>query len=154
MAEQDVASGQAPEPGLTDQLVEWRAGVRTRLHAAGSTGAAQLCVMEQWADPGAGAPLHTHFEVEELILVAEGEAEFTVDGESRLVPAGESILLPARSWHGFRNPGTVTLHTIAIFAAATPPVEYETEPGVVYAIGGTETARHDAHRAIREPADG
>ena len=41
-----------PELGL----VEWREGVRTRLHAAASTGAAQLCVMEQWAEPGRRSP--------------------------------------------------------------------------------------------------
>ena len=137
------------------ELVEWREGVRTRLHAAASTGAAQLCVMEQWAEPGAGAPLHTHFEVEEAILVVEGEADFTVDGVSRRVVAGESILLPAHSWHGFRNPGAGLLHTVAVFAAAAPPVEYETEPGSVYAIGGLGDVRRDAHRAVsRPPASG
>jgi mannose-6-phosphate isomerase-like protein (cupin superfamily) len=106
--------------------------------------------MEQWVEPGAGAPLHTHFDVEEVILVVEGESEFTVDGASSTVAAGESILLPARSWHGFRNPGEQALHTVAIFAAAAPPVEYETEPGIVYTIGGTEGGqRRDAHRAVR-----
>jgi quercetin dioxygenase-like cupin family protein len=134
-------------------LVEWREGVRTRLHAAASTGAAQLCVIEQWAEPGAGAPLHTHFEVEEAILVAEGEAEFTVDGETRRVASGESMLFPAHSWHGFRNCGAGELHIVAVFAAAAPPVEYETEPGVVYAIGGVGDVRRDAHRAVgRRPA--
>jgi quercetin dioxygenase-like cupin family protein len=133
-------------------LVEWRAGVRTRLHHAAATGAAQLCVMEQWAEPGAGAPLHTHFDVEEAILVAEGEAEFTLDGRAGRVAAGESILLPARSWHGFRNCGDGVLHTVAVFAAAAPPVEYETEPGIVYTIGGTEGGqRRDAHRAVKQP---
>lgn len=130
-------------------LVEWRSGVRTRLHAAAATGATQLCVMEQWVQPGAGAPLHTHFEVEEAILVVEGAAEFTVEGETRRVTAGETILLPARAWHGFRNPGETVLHTVAVFAAAAPPVEYETEPGVVYAIGGTGEVRRDAHRTQR-----
>jgi quercetin dioxygenase-like cupin family protein len=103
--------------------------------------------MEQWVEPGAGAPLHTHFEVEEAILVVEGEAAFTMDGRTRRVVAGESILLPAHTWHGFRNPGEAVLHTVAVFAAAVPPVEYETEPGVVYAIGGTSEVRRDAHRA-------
>jgi len=131
-------------------LVEWRAGVRTRLHVAAATGASDLCVMEQWVEPGAGAPLHTHFDVEEAILVVEGEAGFTVDGESRRVAAGQSILLPAHSWHGFANAGGDLLHTVAIFAAAAPPVEYETEPGIVYTIGGTEAGRRrDAHRAVR-----
>jgi quercetin dioxygenase-like cupin family protein len=132
-------------------LVEWRAGVRTRLHHSAATGAAQLCVMEQWAEPGAGAPPHTHFDVEEAIGVIAGEAEFTCDGEVSRVVAGEAILLPARSWHGFVNVGTTELHTYAVFASAAPPVEYEPEPGVVYTIGDVGTERRDAHRAVREP---
>ena len=135
------------------ELVEWRAGVRTRLHAAASTGARQLCVLEQWCDPGAGAPLHTHFEVEELIAVVEGSAEFTVDGAVFAVGAGESILLAPHGWHAFRNVGDEVLHTLAVFAAAAPPVEYENEPGVVYTIGGSGGDRRDAHRALGGPGD-
>jgi quercetin dioxygenase-like cupin family protein len=141
--------GAGPDP--LEQSVEWRAGVRTVLHAAASTGAAQLCLMEQWSEPGAGAPTHTHFEVEEAILVVEGVAEFWSDGERRRVAAGESILLPPFSRHGFRNAGDGVLHTVAVFAAAAPPVEYENEPGIVYEIGGTGEARRDAHRALRQP---
>jgi quercetin dioxygenase-like cupin family protein len=105
--------------------------------------------MEQWVEPGAGAPTHTHFEVEEVIVVVEGLADFWSDGEERRVPAGGSILLPAYSRHGFRNAGEGLLHTVAVFAAAAPPVEYENEPGVVYEIGGGGTERRDAHRAVR-----
>jgi len=133
--------------------VEWRAGVRTVLHAAAATGAAQLCLMEQWAEPDAGAPTHTHFEVEEAILVIEGVADFWTDGEHRAVGTGEAILLPAESWHGFRNTGEGILHTVAVFPAAAPPVEYEKEPGVVYEIGGAGTVRRDAHRAVRETGE-
>jgi quercetin dioxygenase-like cupin family protein len=114
--------------------VEWRRGVLTRLRAGASTGATQLCVIEQWCEPGAGAPAHTHFEVEEAIAVLEGEAEFRVDGDRRLVRAEEAIVLPPHSRHGFTNVGDGLLHTLAVFAAAEPPVEYEDEPGVVYTI--------------------
>jgi mannose-6-phosphate isomerase-like protein (cupin superfamily) len=149
-----MTGGLSPSHGPKGQEVEWRAGVQTVLHVAASTGAEQLCVMEQWVDPGAGAPLHTHFEVEEVILVVEGEATFTADGEIRPVGAGDSIRLPAHGWHGFTNPGRGVLHTVAVFAAAAPPVEYETEPGVVYTIGGAGEVRRDAHRAIRTEPGG
>jgi quercetin dioxygenase-like cupin family protein len=129
---------------------EWREGVLTRMHASSATGAEQLCVMEQFVRPGAGAPIHTHFEVEEAIGVIGGEAEFTCDGTVTRVAAGEAILLPARSWHGFVNVGDVELHTYAVFASARPPVEYVTEPGRVYVIGTTGGERRDAHRALRE----
>ena len=51
-------------------LVEWRAGVRTRLHRTSSASPDGLCVVEQWSDPGAGAPTHRHANAEELVLVA------------------------------------------------------------------------------------
>lgn len=134
--------------GVADDLVEWRPGVRTRLHAAAVTGASQLCVIEQWSDPGRGAPTHAHAGVEETITVLEGEAEFWCDGARSRVRAGETILLPAGSRHGFRNVGGGVLRTLAAFPAPSPPVEYEDDPGVVYTIGGTGTKRRDAHRAV------
>jgi quercetin dioxygenase-like cupin family protein len=134
---------------MSGETVEWRPGVRTRLHAGASTGAVQICVMEQWCDPGAGAPTHTHFEVEESITVLEGAAEFWVDSERSRVAAGETILLPPHSRHGFTNAGEGVLHTVAVFGAAAPPVEYEEEPGVVYEVSGVGAERRDPHRAVR-----
>jgi hypothetical protein len=37
---------------------QWRSGVLTRMRISALTGAAQLCVFEQWCDPGCGAPAH------------------------------------------------------------------------------------------------
>ena len=53
----------------TAPRVAWRDGVETRLHTQGATA---LCVIEQWCAPGAGAPTHTHFDVEEVIAVLDG----------------------------------------------------------------------------------
>ena len=131
-------------------LVEWRPGVRTLLRAAASTGASKLCILEQWCDPGTGAPTHTHFEVEEAITVVSGRSEFWVDGEHAFIAPGATVLLPAHSYHGFRNVGADVLHTRAVFSAAAPPVEYQDEPGVILEIGGGGTVRRDAHRAVRE----
>jgi len=143
-----MTGGLAPVT-LTGDLVEWRPGVRTLLRAGASTGATALCVIEQWCEPGAGAPTHTHFEVEEAIAVLEGVAELWVDGERSRIEAGETILLPPHSCHGFRNAGEGVLHTVAVFAAAAPPVEYEDEPGVVYEVGGVRAEMRDPHRAVR-----
>src|SRR3990172_3287177 len=119
VAETAMTRGQAPGHGSSGgEGVEWRPGGRTQLHAAASKGATQLCVMEQWCEPGTGAPTHTHFGVEEAITVLEGVADFRVDGEPRRVEAGETILLPASSRHGFVNGGSGILHTFAVFGAA------------------------------------
>jgi quercetin dioxygenase-like cupin family protein len=135
-------------------LVEWRPGVLTRLHVAGSTGAESLCVMEQLCDPGAGAPPHRHHGVEEVILVLEGRARIHVSGEETELGAGDSVVFPASSWHGFSNVGTDSLRIVAIFAAAIPTAEYEDEPEVVLEIGGHGPKRRDAHRAEREEQPG
>jgi quercetin dioxygenase-like cupin family protein len=105
--------------------------------------------MEQLCAPGAGAPPHRHDGVEEVIVVLEGLARIHVGGEETELGAGESVVLPAGSRHGFTNVGTDGLRILAVFAAATPPVEYEDEPGMLE-IGGHGLKRRDAHRAERE----
>jgi mannose-6-phosphate isomerase-like protein (cupin superfamily) len=135
---------------MSGEIVEWRPGVRTRLLAAASTGATQLCLFEQWSEPGTGAPAHRHPGVEEAVSVLAGEAEFWVERERTRVAAGDTVVVPPDRRHGFANVGDTTLHTLAVFAAATPPVVYDDEPQVVYEVGGSGSRRRDAHRSIRD----
>ena len=65
---------------------EWRAGVMTRMRVSAVAGAAQLCIFEQWCDPGCGAPTHLH-AVEEVLTVLEGQAEIWVENEREAVSA-------------------------------------------------------------------
>jgi len=94
---------------------EWRAGVRTRMYVSAVTGSAQLCVFEQWCDPGHGAPTHLH-AVEEVLTVLEGEAEVWVGAERSAMTASQSMIVPAGRKHGFRNTGAAILHVQAILA--------------------------------------
>ena len=135
-----IRAGDAP-------LVAWRAGVRTRLHRASSVAPAGLCVIEQWSDPGAGAPTHRHANAEELIVVIEGRGEFWLEGDLTEANAGDSILLPPGSRHGFRNSGERLLHTVAVFDTPRPLVEYDEEPGTILEIGGESPEMRDPHRA-------
>ena len=59
---------------------QWRPGVMTRMHVSAATGAVQLCVFQQWCDPGKGAPTHLH-AVEEVLTVLDGEAEIWIEDE-------------------------------------------------------------------------
>jgi mannose-6-phosphate isomerase-like protein (cupin superfamily) len=95
---------------------EWRPGVRTRMRISAQTGAAQLCLFEQWCDPGRGAPTHMH-AVEEVLTVLAGEAEVWLADERRALTGGQSLVVPAGTAHGFRNTGTGTLHVQATLAA-------------------------------------
>jgi quercetin dioxygenase-like cupin family protein len=95
---------------------EWRPGVVTRMQVSAVTGSVQLCVFQQWCDPGKGAPTHLH-AVEEILTVLAGQAEFWLEDERTNLTAGQSILVPAGRKHGFRNTGTGTLHVQATLAA-------------------------------------
>jgi quercetin dioxygenase-like cupin family protein len=95
---------------------QWRPGAETRMRVSAASGAAQLCIFEQWIAPGAGAPTHSH-PVEEVLTVLEGEAEMWMDEARAMVSAGQSLIVAAHRNHGFRNSGTVTLHIHAVLAA-------------------------------------
>lgn len=95
---------------------QWRPGVITRMRVSVQTGAAQLCVFEQWCEPGCGAPTHRH-AVEEVLSVLAGEAEIWVEDARERVTAGQSVVVPAGRLHGFSNCGTATLHVQATLAS-------------------------------------
>ena len=95
---------------------EWRAGVLTRMRVSAVTGSVQLCLFEQWCEPGKGAPTHLH-AVEEVLTVLQGEAEIWLEAASAPIAAGQSLVIPAGRRHGFRNTGSDILHVMATLAA-------------------------------------
>jgi len=95
---------------------EWRPGVLTRMQVSAVTGSVQLCVFQQWCDPGKGAPTHLH-AVEEILTVLDGEAQMWIEDEHTTLTTGQSVLVPAGRKHGFRNIGRTTLHVQATLAA-------------------------------------
>ncbi len=97
-------------------LEHWRPGVETRMVVSAISGAAQLCIFEQWVAPGAGAPTHSH-PVEEVLTVREGEAEMWIDEDRAVLTSGQSLIVPAGRKHGFRNSGTAPLHIHAVLAS-------------------------------------
>jgi quercetin dioxygenase-like cupin family protein len=135
-----VVDHRAQEPA------SWRPGNTTRLAVGAQTGATGLCLVEQWFDPGTGAPTHTHFDTEEAITVLEGRAEFWADGERAELGPEMTIVLPAHSHHGFTNVGEGTLHIWASFSDASVRTQYDAEPDASFAIGGTGGRRVDPAR--------
>jgi mannose-6-phosphate isomerase-like protein (cupin superfamily) len=94
----------------------WRPGVTTRMRMSAINGAAQLCIFEQWCEPGHGAPTHLH-AVEEVLAVLAGQADVWLGDDTATLTAGQSLLVPAGRKHGFRNTGETTLHVLATLAA-------------------------------------
>ncbi len=107
---------------------QWRDGVLTRMLVSAANGASELCVFEQFCDPGRGAPIHTH-EVEEVLIVLAGTAEITLGKARAMVTAGQSVTIAAGLRHGFVNTGAGVLHVQAILAA--PVFEAFDEGGVM-----------------------
>jgi quercetin dioxygenase-like cupin family protein len=103
---------------------EWRSGVVTRMLAPATNGASQLCLFEQWCDPGHGAPTHLH-AVEEILHVLDGEADVWVDEAHVTLSSGELILVPAGRKHGFSNSGGATLHIRSTLAAPVFEAAYD-----------------------------
>lgn len=106
-------------------------------------------MMEQWSEPGAGAPAHRHLDAEEVLLVSEGRMEICVDGEGAVVDEGSAVVVPPGAVHWFANAGEGSLHTWAIFSAAAPATEYLDELGTVVEVGGVGKIMRGRHRAVR-----
>lgn len=107
------------------ETVDWRPGVATRMIVSAVTGSVQLCIFEQFCDPGLGAPMHMHV-VEEVLDVIEGSAEIWVGEETVAVGAGHSLIVPAGILHGFRNTSaTDVLHVRATLASPIFEASYE-----------------------------
>jgi HTH-type transcriptional regulator, repressor for puuD len=64
-------------------------------------------------EPGTGIPLHTH-NVEESVLILEGEATAVVDGKSFDLEAGDATWVPAGVPHRFANrgPGAMRIYWV------------------------------------------
>ena len=83
-------------------LEEWRPGVTTRMRMSALTGSVQLCIFEQWCEPGTGAPSHGH-AVEEVLSALTGLAEVWIEGERATMVAGQSVVIPAGRIHGIET---------------------------------------------------
>ncbi len=59
-----------------------------------------------WVDPPGQVWEDYVHEVDELVLVVQGEVEFEVSGQPHRPRAGEELLIPARTRHTVRNVGS------------------------------------------------
>ncbi len=104
-------------------LEKWRDGVMTQMRVSYLLGGRQLCIFDQFCDPGLGAPTHIH-AVEEVLEVISGSADIWLNDERSTVTANQSVLIPAGAAHGFRNTGTDTLQVRATLAASIFEAQY------------------------------
>jgi mannose-6-phosphate isomerase-like protein (cupin superfamily) len=80
--------------------IPWRPGYRNFVLAGEAEGvsvSSSLAVLEQ----GAGAPLHFHEEVDEVIVILEGTLDLRIGDERFMVGKDQTISIPARTPHAF-----------------------------------------------------
>ena len=92
--------------------------------ASTANGASQLCVFEQWCDPGHGAPTHLH-AVEEILHVLDGKAEVWMDENRVTLTDGQLVVVPAGRKHGFSNTGSGVLHIRSTLASPVFEAAYD-----------------------------
>ena len=103
---------------------EWRPGVMTRMHVSAQNGTGQLCVFEQWCEPGHGAPTHLH-AVEEILHVHAGQAEVWIGEARTTLTASQLVVVPAGRKHGFSNTGKTVLRIQSTLAAPVFEAAYD-----------------------------
>jgi quercetin dioxygenase-like cupin family protein len=106
-----VDHNQAPE-------VPWRPGYR-KWDVAGHQEGVTSTFSINTAQPGAGAPLHTH-SMDELIVIMEGTLEVRIDGETHHVGADHTLVIPPGVEHGFRVVGEQTARLLVFFPTLDP----------------------------------
>ncbi|UZF93259.1 cupin domain-containing protein [Bosea sp. NBC_00550] len=106
------------------ELEKWREGVLTSMRVSAVVGSHQLCIFEQFCQPGLGAPMHSH-TVEEILEVIEGQAEIRIEDEVMSVLRNQSVIVPAGSRHGFTNTGSGILKVRATLASPVFEASYD-----------------------------
>lgn len=84
--------------------------IRATLTAAQTAG--EYYTFECLTPPGVGIPPHVHSQEDEIIQVADGEFEITLDGKTQPAKAGALLHFPRRIPHGFANVGATTGKTL------------------------------------------
>jgi quercetin dioxygenase-like cupin family protein len=94
----------------------------------GTVGATSTTVWRNWLVKGQAVVPHRH-DVEEILLVIDGECSATVDGEQVDLSTGDAVIVPAGVTHAFRHAGTAPASVVAILASPRPLLVQVEEPG-------------------------
>jgi len=79
-------------------------------------GGARVCLIFVDVEPGGGPRLHRH-AYEEIFIVLEGQAKFTVGSDTLEARAGQVLIVQPRVPHKFVNSGSGRLRQIDIHAS-------------------------------------
>ena len=100
------------------QEVPWRPGYR-KWDIAGRDQGVTSTFSLNTAEPGTGAPLHTH-TMDELIVVLDGTLEVRVDGVTHTVEKDHTLVIPPGCEHGFKVVGDKNAQLMVFFPTLDP----------------------------------
>ena len=100
------------------QEVPWRPGYR-KWDIAGRDQGVTSTFSLNTAEPGAGAPLHTH-TIDELIVIVEGQLEVRIDGETQIVGKDHTLVISPGTEHGFKVVGDQPAQLLVFFPRLEP----------------------------------
>jgi len=98
-------------------------GIAAGLFNGVQHGLADISLMFGEVQPGAEVGLHRH-TYEELFVIHQGQAAFTIDGTTVDVRAGDLVVIPAGAPHRFVNTGADVLQQTAVHAADAIAIEW------------------------------
>ena len=113
---------QAPE-------VPWRPGYRKWDITTSGHGVSTSLSLNT-AEPGTGAPLHTH-TIDELIVIVSGSLEVRIDGETHRVDKDHTVVIPPGAEHAFTVVGESPAELLVVF----PDMELYTPEHTTYLEG-------------------
>jgi mannose-6-phosphate isomerase-like protein (cupin superfamily) len=118
-------------PNTDAQEIPWRPGYRNFVLAGREQGLACIAGYSV-IEPGAGAPLHAHKDVDEVFILLEGTLDLRLGDEQRLVEANHTIAIPAGVPHAFVAVGPAPVRMFTFMprnrAIAEATTYFEGEP--------------------------
>ena len=95
------------------KITDLRTGETGRIFEGHEFGDVNLSMFITDAPPGSGPALHSH-PYEEVFVIIEGTATFTIADQTMVAHSGDILLAPANTPHKFVNSGAGQLSTINI----------------------------------------
>jgi mannose-6-phosphate isomerase-like protein (cupin superfamily) len=87
-------------------------GVHIRILMPASATDGALSIFDDHNDPGAGPPLHVHYDADEIFFVVAGSYRFICSEKVIEAGAGDIVLVPRGAPHTFLNCGTGPGHLL------------------------------------------
>lgn len=98
--------------------VPWRLGYRKWDVTSADHGVTTSLSLNT-AEPGTGAPLHTH-TIDELIIILSGALEVRINGETHRVGKDHTLVIPPGAEHAFTVVGSEQAQLMVVFPDMDP----------------------------------